>query len=64
MIEDVNNFGILTSDEEKAARQQLCDACSLNELVSDNQTCQKCACPITYVVKYRFKICPMDKWAI
>ena len=60
MIADVNNFGILTSDEEKQSRQSLCEACTENTL----EICQKCACPIEYVVMYRFKICPMDKWGV
>jgi len=60
MIADVNNFGIITSDEEKQSRRSLCDACP----EKSSEICQKCACPIAYVVMYRFKICPLDKWGV
>lgn len=64
MIEDVNNFGIETSEEEKQSRQSLCDTCEHNQIISSAHTCMKCACPIDYVIKYKFKICPIGRWSI
>jgi hypothetical protein len=62
MIEDVNNFDILTSEEEKNQRTSLCDSCEKKQLTEFGNICVGCACPIEYVVKYKFKNCPLDKW--
>lgn len=64
MIEDVNNFGILTTDQEKQQRFNLCQACEKKTMILDVPTCDACACPIDYVIKYKFKICPIDKWGV
>jgi hypothetical protein len=60
MIEDVKNFGIRVTAEEKAIRSALCDACE--ERI--DSTCSQCACPIEYVTEYKYKKCPLDKWSI
>jgi len=62
MILDVNNFGILTTEEEKTSRQALCGTCPENIIGDEYPLCKQCACPIEYVIKYRFKICPLNKW--
>lgn len=64
MIEDVNNFGIITTDEEKSVRLNLCDSCEMmrTDSVTGN-ICDACACPIDYVITYKFKICPLNKWS-
>jgi hypothetical protein len=64
MIEDVNNFDILTSEEEKQQRTSLCNSCDKNTKVVNVPTCDACACPIEYVVTYKFKICPLKKWNV
>jgi len=64
MIEDVNNFGILTTESEKMFRQNLCTNCTENVINDGHATCKQCACPIDYVIKYKFKICPLDKWDV
>lgn len=64
MIEDVNNFNILTTDSEKAIRMNTCETCDERKIISDSALCMKCACPIEYVVAYKFKECPMGKWEI
>ena len=63
MIEDPKNFGILTEETEKLSRQSLCNNCEEKNLVNDIDTCNKCACPIEYVITYKFKICPLEKWS-
>jgi hypothetical protein len=60
MIEDVKNFGIKTSAEEKANRIALCNACEERR----DSTCNQCACPIDYVIEYAYKKCPLDKWTV
>ena len=63
MIEDPNNFGILTSDKEKQQRITLCASCPEKQIVANAETCMKCACPIDYVITYRFKLCPIGNWS-
>lgn len=62
MIEDVNNFNVLTSDSEKASRSNTCKMCDESKIIADRKLCMKCACPIDYVVTYKFKECPLGKW--
>lgn len=64
MIEDINNFGIETSEEEKNLRQSLCNSCENNKTIANDNICMACACPISYVVLYKYKKCPIDKWTI
>ncbi len=64
MIEDVSNFDITTTPDEKDKRLALCGSCEENKEVGERQLCMKCACPIDYVVTYKFKICPLNKWDI
>lgn len=64
MIKDVENFGIVTSPEEKTARLALCESCEKLTAVMDTKTCDACACPIEYVIVYKFKICPLGKWEV
>lgn len=64
MIEDPNNFDILTSNEEKQNRQSLCDSCEKNKNTESGQICDLCVCPIEYVVTYKFKRCPLNKWEV
>lgn len=64
MIEDPNNFDIQTSTEEKAKRISLCNSCEKLTMMNDIPTCDACACPIEYVINYKFKICPLNKWGI
>lgn len=64
MIKDPNNFGILTTQEEKQTRNELCLKCEKHTIVMDVPTCDACACPIEYVTTYKFKICPLEKWSI
>jgi hypothetical protein len=64
MIEDVNNFNILTSDSEKATRINICKTCDERQIISDSELCMKCACPIEYAVTYKYKECPLGKWEI
>jgi hypothetical protein len=64
MIEDVNNFNVLTSEQEKNKRLNLCNSCSSKTKIQDDEICQECACPITYVTTYKFKMCPLKKWTL
>lgn len=64
MIENPDNFDILTSVEEKNLRQSLCDSCDQKQVTEFGDICNKCACPIEYVVTYKFKKCPLDKWEL
>lgn len=64
MIEDVNNFNVLTSDSEKVERINICQTCDQKQLVGESELCMECACPIDYVVSYKFKQCPLGKWEI
>jgi hypothetical protein len=64
MIEDVNNFGILTDDLEKSQRLALCNTCEKKMKNNEVETCDGCACPIEYVITYKFKHCPLNKWNI
>ena len=64
MIKDVDNFNILTSEEERTIRLSLCNTCENNNLVDNINTCDRCACPIEYVVTYQFKECPVQKWVV
>ena len=62
MIEDVNNFNVLTNEKEKQKRLDLCNMCTENKDTPHGNICESCACPIDYVIKYKFKICPLEKW--
>lgn len=64
MIEDVNKFNILTNDVEKQERLNLCNSCVENKKFNSGNLCYLCACPIEYVISYKFKICPLKKWSI
>lgn len=65
MIENVENFNILTDDDEKQFRLNLCNTCVENiETETSGKICNQCACPIEYVVTYKFKICPLEKWSV
>lgn len=64
MINDVENFNVLTSEVERIERSTLCNSCENNINIQDIDTCYKCACPIEYVVTYKFKECPIKKWVI
>jgi len=64
MIEDVANFDVLTTDLEKNERSALCNTCDENKNVGESPLCIKCACPIEYVVTYKFKACPLNKWTV
>lgn len=64
MIEDPNNFGILTDDTEKDKRLSLCNSCKEKVSMDGVDTCNKCVCPINYVITYKFKICPLEKWSV
>jgi hypothetical protein len=64
MIEDIKNFDILTTDSEKNERMSLCGVCVENKNINESPVCMQCACPIEYVVTYKFKACPLNKWLI
>ena len=64
MIEDPKNFGILTEEIEKLSRLALCNTCEEKVSMAGVDTCNKCACPIDYVITYKFKICPLEKWSV
>lgn len=64
MIKDVENFNVITSDQERQARLALCNACEKQTLILGAPSCDQCACPIEYVISYKFKICPLEKWSI
>jgi len=64
MIEDVANFDVLTTDIEKNERSSICNSCDENKNVGESSLCMKCACPIEYVVTYKFKACPLNKWTV
>lgn len=64
MIENVENFNVLTSDQEKQERIALCNSCEKNIDCQGSRLCDACACPIDYVIRYKFKICPLNKWSI
>lgn len=64
MIEDLKNFNILTNKEEEQSRLDLCNSCENLMIINEDKICEMCACPIDYVVKHKFKRCPVDKWNI
>jgi hypothetical protein len=64
MIEDVNKFGIITTDQEKSQRLSMCNSCEKNIEFQGSNLCIACACPIHYVITYKFKKCPVNKWSI
>lgn len=64
MIKDPNNFDILTDDNEKNSRLELCNTCEKNTSTNQGPICDACACPIDYVITYKFKICPLNKWSV
>lgn len=64
MIEDPENFDILTDVIEKNIRQSLCDSCDKKQSTEFGDICICCACPIEYVISFKFKQCPLEKWSI
>ena len=64
MIKDVANFNVLTDDIEKEKRLFLCNNCDKKTYIGPREICDACACPIDYVITYKFKICPMEKWEV
>jgi|APFre7841882793_1041355.scaffolds.fasta_scaffold18109_1 hypothetical protein len=64
MIEDVSKFNVLTSELEKQQRMETCNSCENNIELHSGNLCNACACPINYVVAYKFKICPLEKWTV
>lgn len=64
MIKDVENFDVITNDQERQTRLALCNACEKQTIRSGAPICDQCACPIEYVISYRFKICPLEKWNV
>lgn len=64
MILDPNKFNIPTSAEEKTQREELCYSCAEYTMMNQVPTCNKCACPIGYVVSQKYKKCPLEKWTV
>lgn len=64
MIKDPANFNVLTDDSERQRRLDLCTACEKKTTLNDVEICDACACPLSYVIKYKFKICPLLKWDV
>ena len=52
---------ITTTEEERIRRLSFCDSCENNQVLNQ-PICIKCACPITFVTQFEFKICPIGKW--
>jgi hypothetical protein len=61
MTTDMELRSIQTTDTVKRNRSALCEACPENKM-NVVPTCDKCACPIEYVVNYNFKMCPIGRW--
>lgn len=59
---DMELRSIQTTAAEKQKRSALCGACPENKM-NVAPTCNKCACPIEFVINYNFKMCPMGKWS-
>lgn len=64
MIEDPNNFNVLTNEKEMHTRIAICSTCEKKTNTEFGEICEACACPISYVSKYQFKICPLNKWTV
>lgn len=64
MIEDLSKFNILTTESEKQQRLDSCNSCEKNIDLPSGKLCNACACPIEYVIAYKFKICPLEKWTV
>lgn len=64
MIKDVENFDVITNAKERQSRLSLCNACEKQIIMLGAPTCDQCACPIEYVISYKFKICPLEKWSV
>lgn len=52
---------ISTTEEERLRRLSFCDSCEHNKTL-DQPICTQCACPITFVTQFEFKLCPIGKW--
>ena len=62
MINDIKNFNIPTTDQEKQERLASCEVCPENTESPFGTICARCACPISYVISQKFKTCPLGKW--
>lgn len=63
MIENVEDFDVLTTQQEKQTRLNTCSECDNNHATEFGRICNACACPINYVITYKFKMCPIGKWS-
>jgi hypothetical protein len=52
---------ISTTEEERERRLSFCNQCEYNQ-IDDQPKCIKCACPITFITQFEFKICPIGLW--
>lgn len=52
---------ISTTEDERLRRLSFCNVCEFNQTITQ-PTCMKCACPITFVTQFEFKICPIGNW--
>lgn len=64
MINDIQNFNIMTTNHDRQIRLNLCNDCSENKKINDIAVCFACACPIEYVTTQKYKECPLHKWTI
>ena len=52
---------IETTEQERSRRLSFCDQCEHNQF-DDPAVCIKCACPITFITQFEFKVCPEGIW--
>jgi hypothetical protein len=53
---------LLTTDEERTLRINLCKVCENKTVLNTRQVCGKCLCDLELLHFYRFKNCPINKW--
>jgi hypothetical protein len=52
-----------TTEEERQIRLNFCNLCEDNLLIDKiYQTCNLCACPIEFVIRFKFKECLKGNW--
>jgi len=62
MAKIIDEFKIISSEELKNKRINICDSCNLKKMMWGKAWCTECGCNIGAKVSLRKSECPLGKW--
>ena len=58
----IDEFKMLSSAEEAAARLEICKACEHMEMRIGQEICRECLCVLRWKARVKPAQCPLGKW--